>query len=136
MGSAPGKKRTGGDSKTKKRNKQRTRAGFESRHIDQVWEDVRKPGGVHDGKSGPLGTTAKVELDEDLPAMGKFYCTPCSRYFINGVALADHERTKAHKKRIKILMAARPHNAVDAEVASGMGKPDNGQPLRAATMDM
>lgn len=23
----------------------------------QVWEDVRKPQGVHDGKLGPLGTT-------------------------------------------------------------------------------
>lgn len=25
----------------------------------QVWEDVRKEEGVHDGKTGPVGTTAK-----------------------------------------------------------------------------
>lgn len=105
QGNAPGKRKVGGNSKTRKWHKQLHRCGhcgrrqqqhvaaaapppspqplpgtscitttnnntsaathscrgkFEERHIDQVWEDVRKPPqAVHDGKSGPLGTTAK-----------------------------------------------------------------------------
>lgn len=37
------------------------RAKFEARHVDQVWEDVRKPTAeVHEpGKAGPRGTTAQ-----------------------------------------------------------------------------
>lgn len=51
----------GGDSKTKKRNKLRTRKMFEARHVDQVWEDMRKlPAEVHQvGAMGPVGTTTK-----------------------------------------------------------------------------
>mmetsp|Transcript_17699 Transcript_17699/g.57250 ORF Transcript_17699/g.57250 Transcript_17699/m.57250 type:complete len:139 (+) Transcript_17699:328-744(+) len=46
--------------------------------VDQVWEDVRKEEGVTDGKTfGPLGTTTKGQLDEDIPGYGKFYCIAC-----------------------------------------------------------
>jgi hypothetical protein len=38
MGNAPGKRRVGGNSKTKKWHKQGVRKKFEARHIDQVWE--------------------------------------------------------------------------------------------------
>jgi bud site selection protein 20 len=55
-----GKRKVGGDHKHRKTFKQQRRSGFELRHIDQVWEDVRKPpAAVHDGKIGPKGTTAK-----------------------------------------------------------------------------
>jgi len=55
-----------------------------------------------------------------------------SRYFSNVAALATHEKTKPHRRRAKLLLAsARPHNQVDAEVASGMGRPDNGPRLRS-----
>lgn len=68
----------GGDSKTKKRHKLGVRKKFEERHVDQVWEDMRKlPAEVHDGKFGPTGTTSKAELDEDTPGYGKHYCIPC-----------------------------------------------------------
>jgi bud site selection protein 20 len=57
---APGKRKVGGNSKTRKWHKQQLRGKFEERHIDQVWEDVRKPAAaVHDGKQGPLGTIGK-----------------------------------------------------------------------------
>lgn len=68
----------------------------------------------------------RVELDEDIPAFGKYYCTPCSRYFINATALAAHNATKPHKKRCKELDGPRPHNQGDAEWAAGMGATDNG----------
>jgi len=110
-----------------------------ARHVDQVWEDVRKPAGeVHQpGKVGPMGTTAKTELDEDVPGYGKYYCIPCARYFQNAAGLVDHEKTKPHKRTVKELMtSARPHNQRDAEAAGGMGAPDNGRRLRQRTGDM
>jgi hypothetical protein len=42
MGNAPGKRRVGGNSKTKKWHKQGVRKKFEARHIDQVWEVRRR----------------------------------------------------------------------------------------------
>eukprot|EP00887_Chlorella_sp_A99_P007221 scaffold2.g7221.t1 len=91
----------------------------------RVWEDVRKEG-VHDGKHGPMGTLARVELDEDVPGHGRHFCVTCSRYFVTAAAQTAHERTKEHKRRIKELMGARPHNQADADWAAGMGAPDNG----------
>jgi bud site selection protein 20 len=67
-----------------------------------------------------------VELDDDLPSHGKHYCVTCARYFISNEALAGHEKTKPHKRRIKELAGPPPHNQVDAEWAGGMGIPDNG----------
>ncbi|KAG7673532.1 hypothetical protein KSW81_006737 [Nannochloris sp. 'desiccata'] len=105
-------------------------------HKRGVWEDVRKPQGVHDGKSGPLGTTDKIALDDDLPAQGKHYCTPCAKYFVSDTALATHIKTKPHKRRCKALMGAKPHNQADADWASGMGVPDNGQGTRPVGMEV
>ena len=43
-----------------KKNKQRRRREFESRHVDQLWRDVRKPPtDVVSGTTGPIGTTDK-----------------------------------------------------------------------------
>mmetsp|Transcript_8972 Transcript_8972/g.19201 ORF Transcript_8972/g.19201 Transcript_8972/m.19201 type:complete len:141 (+) Transcript_8972:54-476(+) len=134
MGGGPSRKVGSSRKQGKKPHKQLSRGKFEARHIDQVWEDVRKPANaVHvPGKSGPKGTTANVELDEDTPGYGKHYCVPCSRYFQNAQALVDHEATKPHKRRVKLLVnTPRPHNQKDADAAGGMGAPDNGQKLRA-----
>ena len=46
-----------GSTKSKKTHKAMLRTEFERRHIDQVWEDVRKEEGVTDGVTGPVGTT-------------------------------------------------------------------------------
>jgi len=75
----------------------------------------------------------RVKLDEDLPAHGRHYCISCSRYFVSHEALVKHTTTKLHKRRVKILLAERPHNQQDAETAGGMGAPDNGPKLRAST---
>lgn len=56
----PGKRAVGSNRKHKKFAKTHVRKEFELRHIDQVWEDVRKaPAEVLDSKSGPMGTTAR-----------------------------------------------------------------------------
>lgn len=120
-------KRTGAKTKGTRVNKRGRVAKFSRRHIDQVWEDVRKEGGVHDGKVGPLGSADRVALDEDLPAHGQHFCVACTRYFISQAALATHERTKPHRRRVKELLGVRPHNQADADWAGGMGAADNGQ---------
>eukprot|EP00798_Chlamydomonas_sp_ICE-L_P026781 gene26781-4365_t len=137
-GNGIGKRCTGTSHKQGgKKNKQLLRTKFLNRHVDQVWEDIRRPSSeVHQpGKVGPVGTTAKVELDEDTPGFGKFYCLACSRYFINAQAHADHDATKPHKRKLKMLLTtARPHNQKDADKAGGLGAADNGPKLRS--MDM
>lgn len=110
-------KRGIGSSKSRKTHKQGLRAQFESRHLDQIWEDVRKAVTVHDGKTAPVGTTnryaslsgcaplkhnfcyccqpfsenclytCRAQLDEDLPAHGQHYCIPCRCLFIPDVCL-------------------------------------------------
>mmetsp|Transcript_41924 Transcript_41924/g.50803 ORF Transcript_41924/g.50803 Transcript_41924/m.50803 type:complete len:139 (-) Transcript_41924:792-1208(-) len=125
MGTAPTARNKG--TKTKKGFKQHKRAVFLERHIDQVWEDVRKDTPVHTSTAGPSGTTDVQEHDEDRPAGGAHYCIPCSKYFQSAGALVSHQKTKAHKKRVKVLKGDRPHNAEDAEAAAGRGKPDNGE---------
>ena len=51
---------------------------FESRHIDQVWEDVRKEEGVTDGKVGPVGTTDRsVAAPPALPGAAEAPGGPC-----------------------------------------------------------
>ena len=54
-------KRGIGSSKSRKTHKQGLRAQFESRHLDQIWEDVRKAVSVHDGKTAPVGTTDRYK---------------------------------------------------------------------------
>lgn len=74
----------------------------------------------------------RAELDEDVPGYGKHYCIACARYFQNAISLSDHEATKPHKRRVKMLMTtAKPHNQRDAEAAAGIGAPDNGPKLRS-----
>lgn len=41
----------------------------------------------------------RIELDEDTPGYGKFYCVACSRYFQNAAAQTDHDATKPHKRK-------------------------------------
>ncbi len=63
MGKAKGVGKRGiGSSKSRKTHKQQLRAQFESRHLDQIWEDVRKAVTVHDGKTAPVGTTDRCEV--------------------------------------------------------------------------
>lgn len=111
-------KRGIGSSKSRKTHKQGLRAQFESRHLDQIWEDVRKAVTVHDGKTAPVGTTdryaslagcallkhilcyccqpisenclyiCRAQLDEDLPAHGQHYCIPCRYLLIPDVCLS------------------------------------------------
>ncbi|XP_020972419.1 zinc finger protein 593 homolog isoform X2 [Arachis ipaensis] len=49
-----------------------------------------------------------LPVDEDLPGMGQYYCLHCD---------------------VKQMMGPAPHTQLDAELAAGMGMPDNGPKL-------
>ncbi|KAK4419245.1 Zinc finger protein [Sesamum alatum] len=87
--------------------------------IDAVYDELQKADG--DRKSLPV--------DEDLPGMGQYYCLHCDRYFANATVRDEHFKTKRHKKRLKQMMGPAPHTQLDADLAAGMGMPDNGPKL-------
>ncbi|XP_010553354.1 PREDICTED: zinc finger protein 593 [Tarenaya hassleriana] len=86
---------------------------------DLVYAELQKPD--MEKKLSPL--------DEDLPGMGQHYCLHCDRYFSNVSVRDEHFKTKKHKKRVKLLSGPAPHTQLDAELAAGMGMPDNGLKL-------
>ncbi|CAA0830449.1 zinc finger (C2H2 type) family protein [Striga hermonthica] len=87
---------------------------------DAVYDELQKV----KGKDKPL------PVDEDLPGMGQYYCLHCDRYFANSTVRDEHFKTKRHKKRyLKLMMGPAPHTQLDADLAAGMGMPDNGPKL-------
>ena len=62
--------------------------------------------------------TADVYLDEDKAGGGAFFCVVCSRPFVSAAVLADHEKTKPHKRMVRL--AAEPsYGQADADAAAG-----------------
>ncbi|KAJ0088103.1 hypothetical protein Patl1_32186 [Pistacia atlantica] len=61
--------------------------------------------------------------------MGQYYCLHCDRYFADLSTRDEHFKTKRHKKRLKEMMGTKPHTQLDADLAAGMGMPDNGPKL-------
>jgi bud site selection protein 20 len=66
------------------------------------------------------------EVNPELPGNAQFYCVECARYFVAREALAEHCRTKAHKKRVKVLAHDTPYTQKEAELAAGL-QTDNGR---------
>ncbi|XP_073148769.1 uncharacterized protein [Henckelia pumila] len=86
---------------------------------DAVFDELQKADG--DRKLLPV--------DEDLPGMGQYYCLHCDRYFANTSVRDEHFKTKRHKKRLKLMAGPAPHTQLHADLAAGMGMPDNGPKL-------
>ncbi|PKA65406.1 hypothetical protein AXF42_Ash005740 [Apostasia shenzhenica] len=109
--------------KVKKRrfsHKTARRSKFLVKGDDVVFDELKKLADV---------TEKPFPVDEDLPGMGQFYCLHCDRYFANDVARNKHFLSKRHKKRVKQMNGPAPHTQLDAELAAGMGRPDNGPKL-------
>ncbi|KAJ5871310.1 uncharacterized protein N7529_003663 [Penicillium soppii] len=94
------------------KNKRRTR------DYDQVIADMKTP--------RHLEQYVKSKDVEDLPGLGKNYCTECSKWFESDYNLKAHTKGKNHKKRVKILREE-PHSQQLAERAIGLGLVDNGK---------
>ncbi|CDW77476.1 UNKNOWN [Stylonychia lemnae] len=60
------------------------------------------------------------EFNEDLPGLGQHYCLTCARYLINEKAMAEHLKTKEHKKRFRIVKTEKPYTQEEAERAGGL----------------
>ncbi|GMN39221.1 hypothetical protein TIFTF001_008450 [Ficus carica] len=84
---------------------------------------------VYDELKKPDEEKTLLPVDEDLPGMGQYYCLHCDRFFANVTVRDEHFKTKRHKKRLKLMMGPAPHTQLDADLAGGMGMPDNGPKL-------
>ena len=58
--------------------------------------------------------------DVDKVGKGEHYCLPCDRFFMNGNDLEKHERSKPHKKRLKLLLEPQ-YSQSEADAAGGLG---------------
>mmetsp|Transcript_11588 Transcript_11588/g.42373 ORF Transcript_11588/g.42373 Transcript_11588/m.42373 type:complete len:138 (+) Transcript_11588:189-602(+) len=127
MGRCPNNKKKGTRSQ-KCDHKAMKRSKFLHKHIDVVFDEY------HAEKQRELRgeDPPPRQLDEDLPGLGQFYCSVTARYFETADALEKHKRTKHYKRTLKKLRdGPRPHNQLDADMAAGMGAPDNGPKLRS-----
>ncbi|CCI42927.1 unnamed protein product [Albugo candida] len=82
-----------------------------SRDVDQIQDDLK----LESQQNKPL----KFEIDEDLPGLGQYYCTPCARHFIDATTRDLHVRTKVHKRRLKDV---RQEQYTQREADLGAGK--------------
>ncbi|KAK6363177.1 Bud site selection protein 20 [Orbilia blumenaviensis] len=87
-----------------------------TRDLDQISTDLLHPRRLEQHLSTlPL---------EDLPALGQLYCAPCARFLESQHALSHHQRSKTHKKRLKLLREpAYSHEEANAAIGQGI---DNG----------
>lgn len=109
QGNGPKARKAGG--RAKKKEFKRSRATkCRAKDLDQIQDELAA------GKD--LKTPS---LDEDLPGLGQFACQACDRFFINAKTLTEHEKTKPHKKRLKLLKE-KPYSQEEAEAAAGMGR--------------
>ncbi|XP_047251983.1 zinc finger protein 593 homolog isoform X2 [Capsicum annuum] len=69
---------------------------------------VKGDDAVYDELNKPEEQRNALPVDEDLPGMGQYYCMHCD---------------------VKMMMGPKPHTQLDAELAAGMGMPDNGPKL-------
>ena len=60
-----------------------------------------------------------IENITELPSSGKFSCLKCDVYFRDENTLAQHLKTKGHKRRLKEF-DIKQHTAEDAEKAAGL----------------
>ena len=99
--------RKGGQKQNKKLRRCVTaKKGPYGRDHDQINADLKKK-----------ETDIKAEfnkIDEHKPGLGQFYCVACATYYASEKDLKSHEKSKAHKKRLK-MMKAEPHTKEQAE---------------------
>ncbi|CAG9559172.1 unnamed protein product [Danaus chrysippus] len=96
-----------GDTHLKKRWRVRNR----KKDLDQIDVDLKEEN---------ADKLLNQSVDLDLPGAAQYYCLHCARYFIHQHALADHFKTKVHKRRLKAL-ELEPYSIEESERAAGHG---------------
>mmetsp|Transcript_113 Transcript_113/g.214 ORF Transcript_113/g.214 Transcript_113/m.214 type:complete len:119 (-) Transcript_113:359-715(-) len=84
-----------------------------SKDVDEVQDDI--------AREEAQGHKTVFELDDDLPGLGQFYCTPCAKHFSDEQALEAHYKAKAHKRRLKDV-AEQKYTHEEAERGAGRSK--------------
>ncbi len=57
-------------------------------------------------------------MNLDLPGNGQFYCVSCAKYYKNVEALETHNRSKLHKRLLKVLREE-PHRGEALPIDNG-----------------
>lgn len=79
---------------TNKRTITKTRR--KTRDVDQVKADLLSP--KH------LKQFMETKAAEDLPGLGRHYCTECSKWFDTDATLVSHRKGKPHKRRFVTIL--------------------------------
>ena len=82
-----------------------------TKDIDQIQDELKA---IAEGRLA----IEKFE-SEDVTGGGQFFCVPCSRHFINEQVLREHEKSKPHKKRVKLVKEPQ-YTQKEADMAAGM----------------
>ena len=99
MGTGPSAKKAGRRSK-KKAFKRARSTKCRAKDLDQIQEELLRREG---GNTKAMPKKEDRKLDEDLPGFGQSYCETCDRHFVDSHTLKQHVKTKAHKKRVKLV---------------------------------
>ncbi|KAM5341646.1 hypothetical protein ACJ41O_014677 [Fusarium nematophilum] len=100
-----------------------TKTRRKTRDVDQIKADILSP--KH------LKQFMETKAAEDLPGLGRHYCTECAKWFETDATLVAHRRGKPHKRRVKQI-AEGPYTQKEAEAAVGL-RTDSGDRNRHAT---
>jgi bud site selection protein 20 len=68
-----------------------TKTRRKTRDLDQIKADILSP--KH------LTQYQETKAPEDLPGLGKWYCTECAKWFESELNLVAHAKGKPHKRR-------------------------------------
>ena len=104
-------RRKGNTAKHKHIGKSRKTKRYQ-RDIDQI---------VNDLEPQNIIKFNNLEIDEDLPGLGQFYCVFCAKYFVSKAVLESHYKTKEHKKRVKATKE-KPYTIEDSKLFAGKTK--------------
>ncbi|KAI1486397.1 zinc finger-containing protein [Biscogniauxia mediterranea] len=94
-----------------------TKTRRKKRDIDQIKADLLSP--------RHLALFKETKASEDLPGLGKWYCTECAKWFEGEATLVLHRRGKPHKRRVKQLREE-PYTQKEAEAAIGLRTDNHG----------
>jgi bud site selection protein 20 len=98
-------------------SKSKSKTRRHTRDIDQIHADLHSP--KH------LAQYQDTKAAEDLPGLGRYYCTECAKWFEGENSLVAHRRGKGHKRRVRQLKEE-PYSQKEAEAAVGLYT-DNGK---------
>ncbi|KAI4592478.1 Bud site selection protein 20 [Pestalotiopsis sp. 9143b] len=88
-----------------------TKTRRKTRDLDQIKADLLSPKHLSQWKD--------TKTSEDLPGLGKWYCTECAKWFEGEASLVLHQKGKPHRRRVKQLKEE-PYTQKEAEAAIGL----------------